>query len=179
MSIPPASPPPGGYYAAPPPPANSGSGGGWKIGGIGCAVIFLLVVIGGVMTVRNFKNQLAHPNKGNIMGTAIAAEKAGMDGAEIQQAITHYHTQNGKYPNSLMELVQDGSLDGKKLHNELDDHSDPGHVSWIYHRPTEGAPDTTPVLEEPYHITVGGTTQPGRLVILLNSRSAGNTASGQ
>ncbi len=176
MSIPPSSsPPPGGYYAAPPPASNSG--GCWKIGGIGCAALFLLALIGGVLMVRNVKNQLAHPEKGSLIGTIAAAGKAGMDGVEIQQAVVRYHSQQGKYPASLMDLVRDGSLDGKKLHNDLDDTPDPGHVSWRYFRPREGAPGTSPILEEPYHITVNGRTQPGHVVILLNGRSGANSYS--
>ena len=178
MSIPPASTPPGGYYAPPPPPPKSGSGGCWKVGGIGCGVLFLLVLIGGILAVRNVKNQMAHPDKGSFIGTAIAAGKAGMDGAIIQKAIASYHARKGKYPATLMTLVEDGSLDGKKLHNDLDDHADPAHLSWTYTKPNEGAADTTPILEEPYHVTVGSTTQPGRIVILLNGKTASGAAGG-
>ena len=178
MSIPPSNPPPGNYYAAPP-PTRSGSGGCWKVGGIGCAVLLVLAIIGGIFAVRSVKDQIAHPVKGTIMGTAVAAGKAGMDGVMIQKAIVNYHTEKGKYPASLMVLVQNGSLDGKRLHNDLDDSPDPAHQSWRYFPPKEGDPATTPILEEPYHVTVGSNTQPGRITILLNGKSSANTAAGQ
>ena len=179
MSIPPNTSPPGNYYSAPPPPAKSGSGGCWKIGGIGCALLLVLAIIGGVAGVRSFKNQLAHPTKGSIMGTAVAAGKASLDGDLIHKAIVSYHAEKGKYPASLMVLVEDGRLDGKRLHNDLDDSPDPAHQSWRYFPPKEGDPDTTPILEEPYHVTVGNNTQPGRITILLNGKSHANSAAGQ
>jgi len=176
---PPNNPPPGNYYAAPPPPAKPGSGGCWKVGGIGCALLLVLAIIGGVVAVRSVKDQIAHPVKGSFLGTAVSAGKAGMDGALIQKAIVNYHTEKGKYPASLMVLVEDGSLDGKRLHNDLDDSPDPAHQSWRYFPPKEGDPDTTPILEEPYHVTVGNKTQPGRITILLNGKSGSSSSVGQ
>ncbi len=73
--------------------------------------------------------------------------------------------------------MEDGSLDGKRLHNDLDDSPDPGHVSWRYTPPAEGAPGTTPILEEPYHITIGGSTQPGKIVVTLDGKSQSDTSS--
>jgi len=178
MNLPPSATPPGGYYVSPPPPNRSSSGGCWKAAGIGCAVIFLLALIGGFLAVRSFKHQLAHPDKNSVIGTAVAAGKAGASGIEIEQAIKEYHTQHGKYPNSLMDMVQEGSLDGKQLHNDLDDSPDPGHLSWHYTKPDEGAPGTTPILEEPYHITIGGNTQTARIVIQLDGKVAANTPGG-
>ena len=35
----------------------------------------------------------------------------------------------------------------------------------------EGAPGETPILEEPYQITIGGSTQSSSLVITLNGRN--------
>ena len=176
---PPNNPPPGNYYAAPPPPAKPGSGGCWKVGGIGCALLLVLAIIGGVVAVRSVKDQIAHPVKGSFLGTAVSAGKAGMDGALIQKAIVNYHTEKGKYPASLMVLVEDGSLDGKRLHNDLDDSPDPAHQSWRYFPPKEGDPVTTPILEEPYHVTVGNKTQLGRITILLNGKSGSSSSIGQ
>ena len=90
------------------------------------------------------------------------AGKAGMDGVRLQQAIAAYHQEKGQYPKTLMQLVQDGRIDGKLLHNDLDDNPNPGHISWRYTRPAEGAPGSTPILEEPYQITMGGSTQSSR-----------------
>ncbi len=187
MSIPPGQtplggyyggpPPPGGYYGAAPPPTKSG--GPWKALGIGCAALFVLILIGGVILVRSVKSQIDHPSKNSILGIGITAGKAGMDGVRIQQAVVLYHQQNGKYPASLMTMVQDGSLDGKLLHNDLDDSPDPVHVSWQYAPPDEGAPGETPILQEKYHITIGGSSAPGKIVISLNGHSQSNTTNPQ
>ncbi len=173
MSILPGQTPPGSYYGGPPPPAKSG--GPWKALGIGCGTFFLLILIGGVVLVRSIKSQIDHPSKNSVLGIGITAGKAGMDGVMIQQAVVRYHQQNGKYPASLMTMVQDGSLEGKLLHNALDDSPDPAHVSWQYAPPDEGAPSNTPILQEKYHITIGGGSQPGKIVITLNGRSQSNT----
>ncbi len=172
-------PPPGGYYSAPP-PRKSGTNG-WKIAGFGCLGLFLIAAVGGVLLVRNIKNNLSHPQKNSVVGMAVLAGQAGLDGAKLQQAIVAYHTQHGAYPKSLTDLYTDGSIDGKLLHNGLDDHNDPAHISWRYTPPAEGAPGNTPILEEPYHITIGGSTAPGKLVIDLNgkSESGQNRVNGQ
>ena len=173
MSIPPNTPP-GGYYAAPPPKPSNGSG--WKIAGFGCLGFFLLAAICGVLLVRNVKNKIANPSKSDAVGVIVLAGQAGLDGAHLRQAIVTYHAQHGRYPKSLMELYTDGSIDGKLLHNGLDDSPDPAHLSWRYTPPAEGAPGSTPILEESYHITLGNTTQPGKLVIDLNGRSQSNSS---
>ena len=175
MSIPPTQPPPGGYYGAPPPQPASSGGGIWKALGIGCAAVFLLVLIAGFFAVRSFKTQLDHPSKNSVFGIGITVGKAVVGGIVIQQAVVRYHQQNGHYPASLLTLVQAGGLDGKVLHNDLDDSPDPGHVSWRYAKPDEGAPGDTPILEEPYHTTIGGGSQPGRIVITLDGRNQTQT----
>lgn len=169
--------PPGGYNAAPPPPSKSGSGRLLAGFGIGCGVIILLAVIGVFLVARKVQQQIAHPSRNSFMGTAINAGKAGMDGAIIRQAIVRYHHQHGHYPATLTTLVQDGSLSAKVLHNDLDDSPDPGHVSWRYVKPDENAPGETPILEEPYHVTLGGRTQPGRIIIALDGRNIPNSPS--
>lgn len=174
-NLPGPSPAPGGYYGVPPPPASKGGGGIWKALGIGCGALFLLMLVGGFLAVRSVKNQIDHPSKNSILGIGITAGKAGVGGMTIQQAVVRYHQQNGHYPASLMTLVQEGGLDGRVLHNDLDDSPDPGHVSWRYAKPDEGAPGDTPILEEPYHITLGGSSQPSKVVITLDGRSQTNT----
>lgn len=110
MSIPPYTPP-GGYPASPPP--KSGSGKILGAFGIGCGALFLLILVGGILAVRSFKQQMEHPTKNSVLGTAITAGKAGMDGAIIRQAVVVYHQQHGHYPKTLLDLVADGSLDGQ------------------------------------------------------------------
>ena len=176
MSIPP-SPPPGGYpsnygpstYGALPP--RKPGINGWKIAGFGCLGLFLLAAVGGILLVRAAKDQLSHPSKNSPLGIGIIAGKAGMDGAHLRQAVVSYHQEKGQYPQSLIQLVTENRIDGKLLHNDLDDNPSPGHVSWRYLRPAEGAPGDTPVLEEPYQITMGGSTQSSRIVITLDGRS--------
>lgn len=176
MSIPPG-PPPGGYYSVPPrkPGVN-----GWKIAGFGCLALFLLAAVGGVLLVRAAKDQFSHPSKNSPLGIGIIAGKAGLDGARLRQAVVAYHQEKGQYPKSLMQLVQEGRVDGKLLHNDLDDDPSPAHISWQYAKPAEGAPGSTPVLEEPYRITMAGSTQASRIVITLDGRSqAGAPTQGQ
>lgn len=176
MSIPPNNlpygTPPGGYTPAPPPRSSGVSG--WKIAGFGCLGLFLLAAIGGVILVRNVKNSISNPQKGSIVGMAVLAGQAAGDGIHLQQAIVAYHTQHGAYPKTLMDLYSDGSIDGKLLHNGLDDSPDPAHVSWRYTPPAEGAPGNTPILEEPYHLTISNTTAPGKIVIDLNGKTEHN-----
>ncbi len=173
MSTPPA-PPPGGYYSAP--PRKSGVNG-WKIAGFGCLGLFLLAAVGGVLLVRKVKDQIDHPSKNSPLGVGIIAGKAGMQGALLRQAVVAYHQEKGQYPKTLMQLVQEGRVDGKMLHNDLDDDPNPGHVSWRYTKPAEGAPGNTPVLEEPYKITMGGSAQSSQIIITLNGQSQAGTPS--
>jgi len=176
MSIPPG-PPPGGYY----PTSIKRSGvSGWKIAGFGCLALFLLAAVGGVLLVRTVKDRISHPSKNDVMGVAIIAGKAGMDGARLRQAIIAYHQEKGRYPQTLMDLVAQGRIDGKMLHNDLDDNPNPGHVSWRYTKPAEGAPGDTPILAEPYRITMGGSSQSSNIVITLDGRNqAGVSSQGQ
>ena len=174
MSIPPNMPP-GGPYASP--SSQPSSGKGWKIAGFGCFGLFLLAALGGVLLVRNFKGKMDHPSKNDIVGMAVLAGQAGIDGAHLRQAVVAYHTQHGTYPKSLMDLYTDGSIDGKLLHNGLDDSPDPAHLSWRYAPPAAGAPGSTPILEEPYHITIGNVTRPGKIIIDLDGKSQSSTNS--
>jgi hypothetical protein len=176
MSIPP-NVPPGGYYAAPP-PKLAGMSGGWKIAGFGCLALFLLAAVGGVLLVNSFKNKLNHPTKNDVVGIAILAGKASVDGARLREAIVVYHSQHGTYPKSLMDLYTEGSIDGKLLHNDLDDSLDPAHLSWHYTQPAEGAPGSAPLLEEPYHTTLGSSIQSAKITITLDGKS-GVTAEGR
>lgn len=177
MSLPPNTPPygtpPGGYYPTPPPLRSSGVNG-WKIAGFGCLGLFLLAAIGGVLLVRNVKHRFANPSKNDFVGVIALAAQATVDGTHLQRAVVAYHTQHGSYPKTLMDLYSDGSIDGKLLHNGLDDSPDPAHVSWRYTPPAEGAPGNTPILEEPYHLTISTTTAPGKIVIDLNGKTEHN-----
>ena len=186
MSIPPNQPPYGTPpnnqppYGQPPygaPPArSSGGGSGWKIAGFGCLGLFLLAAIGGVILVRNVKNSFDHPSKNSIVGIGVLAGKASLDGQHLQQAIVAYHAKHSAYPQTLMDLYSDGSIDGKLLHNGLDDSPDPAHISWRYQPPTEGAPGNTPILQEPYHLTIAGTTAPGKITIDLDGQSQSDSS---
>ena len=176
MSIPPG-PPPGGYDSVPP---RKPGVSGWKIAGFGCLALFLLAALGGVLGVRAVKDRISHPSKSDIVGLTVIATQAGIDGAHLRQAIVAYHQEKGQYPRSLMQLVQEGRVDGKLLHNDLDDDPSPAHISWRYTKPAEGAPGSTPVLEEPYRITMEGSTQSSRIIIRLDGRSqAGAPTQGQ
>ncbi len=177
MSIPPPNTPPpygtppGGYYPA---PKRSSGVSGWKIAGFGCLGLFVLAALGGILLVRNVKNSMANPQKNSIVGMAVLAGQAAGDGIHLQRAIVAYNTQHGSYPKTLMDLYSDGSIDGKLLHNGLDDSPDPAHVSWRYTPPPKGAPGNTPILEEPYHLTISNTTAPGKIIIDLNGKTEHN-----
>ena len=175
----PIGPQPGGYPFNPNtpgssygsvPPQKSGVNG-WKIAGFGCLGLFLLAAVGAVLLGVAARNQYQHPSKNSPLGIGIIAGKASVDGARLHSAIVAYHEEKGKYPTTLEQLVSENRIDGKMLHNDLDDYSSPGHVSWRYIKPAEGAPGNTPVLEEPYKITMGGSTQSSRIVITLDGRS--------
>jgi len=166
MSIPPG-PPSGGYYTSP--PRKSGVNG-WAIAGFGCLTLFLLAAVAGFLLVRATKDQLAHPSKSSPLGIGILVAKATVDGGKLASAIVAYHQDKGHYPQSLTQLVAENRIDGKLLHNDLDDNPSPGHISWKYTKPEEGAPGSTPVLEEPYQMTMGGTTQPSSIIVPLDGR---------
>ena len=175
MSVPPPNYPPNNYppggYSSMPPARPSGGGKGLKIFGFGCLSLFLLLAIGGVLLIRNVKSKLANPQKNDVVGIAILAGQVALQGTQLQQAVVAYHTQHNAYPQSLMDLYTDDSIDGKLLHNALDDSPDPAHVSWRYTPPDEGAPGSTVILEEPYHVTVGGTTSAGKIATTLDGKS--------
>ncbi len=170
MSVPPNDPLSGNSSAYVPAPPRPNKGGGWKIFGIGCLVLFLAAAIGGIVLVRNIKDAVTHPNKGSLIGIGVLAGQAGADGARLQQAIVAYHAAKGHYPRTLTDLVMDGMVDGKLLHNDLDDSPNPGHLSWRYLPPAEGAPGTTPILTETYPLTVAGRTAPQQIVITLDGK---------
>ena len=177
MSLPPSDPLSGNSSPYVPAPPRSNGGGGWKIFGIGCLVLFLAVAIGGIVLVRNVKDAVTHPNKGSLIGIGVLAGQAGADGARLQQAIVAYRAAKGHYPRTLTDLVTDGTVDGKLLHNDLDDSPNPGHISWRYTPPAEGAPGTTPILTQTYQIAVAGRTSPQQIVITLDGKVvSGNNA---
>ena len=165
-NVPPGNVPPGNVPPAPP----RSAGRGWKIFGIGCLVLFLAAAIGGVVLVRNVKDAIIHPNKGSVIGVGVLAGQAGADGARLQQAIVAYRAAKGHYPRTLTDLVTDGTVDGKLLHNDLDDSPNPGHISWRYTPPAEGAPGTTPILAQTYQLAVAGRTAPQQIVITLDGK---------
>jgi len=164
--IPPqGGPGPGGYYYGPPPgrPANSNAGC-LKAFGITCGVLLLLGVIGIALLIKTGGPLIQQAMK---FGTSIA--HAAQNGRTIQHAVVAYHAKNGKYPPNLIALVADGEItDAKILHSDQDANPNPGHISWRYMRPSEGAPGDTPILDLPYQITIGGQTQASHLIINLD-----------
>ena len=165
MSVPPSNPlPPGGYYVQPPPrPANSNSGC-LKAFGITCGVLVLLAIIGGV---------LLYKAGAPLFQQAMGIGQDNLRGKQIQQAVVAYHQKNGKYPPNLTTLVGDGEItDGKILHSTQDPNPNPGHISWRYTPPPEGAPGDTPILSLPYSITVVNQTQRAELGINLDGSTS-------
>lgn len=150
-----SSPPPGNYYPPPVPP-KSGSAGCWKAAGLTCGVLFLLVLIGGVLLVRFGKQQYEHPTRGSILGTTFMAGRAMQDGLKLQRAIVEYQAAHGHYPNTLLDLVREGRIDGKLLHNDLDPKPSVGSISWEYIKPGPGAPGSTTLLTEHYFLDIPG-----------------------
>ena len=178
---------PQGSYTVPTPPSNSGSGGCLKAAGITCGVLLLLIIGFGFWVASVVKQQVSHPNVHNPFGVAVAAAKAATDGIQIQQAILKYHTGTGKYPEQLSDLVPDYLPDGKILHNDLDPNPSPGHVSWTYTKPPEGADPKTPILKFSYDmgVNVGNKSSSEQTVIVYNldgttsSTETQTTGSGQ
>lgn len=181
MSLPPTppAPPPGNYYAPPPPPKNSAAGC-WKAAGLTCGVLFLLGLIGGVLLVRTVKENYAHPSRGSIMGTVFLAGRVARDGQRLQRAIVDFHRAHGHYPNSLLDLVREGDVDGKILHNDLDPNPSPGSISWKYAKPAPGTPGSAPLLTENYSVRVPGgpgSAGNGTITITLDGQ-VGSAAAG-
>ncbi len=180
MSTPPLppTPPPGNPYAPPPPP-KSGSAGCWKAAGLTCGVLFLLALIGGVFLVRTVKENMAHPRRGSIMGTVFLVGRTTQDGLKLQRAIVEYHRAHGHYPGSLLDLVREGRIDGKILHNGLDPNPGPGSISWQYSKPVSGAPGGTPLLTEHYSLQISGAQRgagDGTITVSLDGQVGSTTA---
>lgn len=169
MSNPPSGfPMPGGYY--PPPQRANNNAGCFKAVGITCGVLFVIIAIGLVVMVRYVKGQMTNPGNGPV-GIGIRAGEASQGGLTLQRAIVAYQAKNGHYPKNLMQLVTDGEIDGRVLHNRLDTNPSPAHISWQYTAPAEGAPGNTPILREPYTISFGNQFQQSQIVIDLNGSS--------
>ncbi|BDI32996.1 hypothetical protein CCAX7_50470 [Capsulimonas corticalis] len=155
------------YYQNTPPPSKSNSSGCWKIGGIGCAVVLLLGVVGSVWIFNTFKGVLQ-----STVGTT-------QNGLKIRRAVIDYHDKKGSYPAKLADLVPDYLPSPTILHDASDTNPDPSHISWTYHRPTEGAPPKTPLLENSIVIKIGN-NPPARTSFIINldgtTTSAGQTA---
>lgn len=169
-------PPPGGYYYGQPPqrPVNNNAGC-LKAFGITCGVLLLLGIIGMALLFK-----AGAPVFQQVMKLGQGVVQSQRDGRVIQQAVVAYHQKNGKYPASLMALVADGELtDAKVLHSSQDANPSPGHISWRYMRPDEGAPGDTPILDLPYQVTFAGQTQDSHVIVNLDgttSSSHGTTA---
>ena len=167
-----------GYYATPPssPPASS-SGGCWKAAGITCGVLVSLGLIGGIAAYISIKNAIQHPAKNGIFSLGMNIGKATTDGLHLSRAVVQYHEKNNKYPKTLTDLVLDGETDGKILHNALDTNPSPGHISWRYRKPAEGAPGKTPILEMPYTISFvpNQPSQKGKITITLDGKTVPDT----
>lgn len=173
--------PPDNYYSAPP-PTRSNSSGCWKAAGITCGVLIVLTAVVVFFAVRAAKEAI-HKGTGIFGKTFGAAFDIGIttaNGLKIQQAVVKYHQQHGKYPDTLTDLVADGLVDGKILHSALDTNPDPGHISWTYTKPAEGAPGSTPILKLHYHIVIPGSntqqTQDNDMIINLDGTTGQNTS---
>lgn len=139
-------------------PRNS-SGGCWKAFGITCGVLLVLGVIVIFFAARFVKDSVKdrHGLFGQIAGIGMTAA----NGAAIQQAVVQYHQKHGRYPDALSALVSDGLIDGRVLHSDMDPDPSPGHVSWRYTKPAEGAPGSTPLLKFHFRLNVPtGRNQP-------------------
>ena len=173
FSLPPqGGPPPGSPYYGPPPgrPANSNAGC-FKAFGITCGVLLLLAIIGGV-----FLFKAGAPIFQQAMKFGQSLGQSSVNGRKIQQAVVAYHAKNGSYPPNLTALVADGEItDAGILHSDQDTNPNPGHISWQYHQPAEGAPGSTPILDLPYKITIGGQTQGSDLIINLDGSTPNQT----
>ncbi len=176
---PPPAPPPGNYYPPPvPPPSNSA--GCWKAAGLTCGVLFLLALIGVIFVGQAIRKNMDHPTRGSIIGTGILVFRVTQDGQTLQRAVVQYKGAHGHYPSSLLDLVRDGKVDGKILHNDLDPNPSVGSISWQYSKPAPGAPGNTPLLTEHYLVGVPGgkgSAGSGTITITLDGQ-AGSMAGG-
>ena len=74
------------------------------------------------------------------------------------------------------------SPNGKILHNSLDSDPSPGHITWSYTKPSEGASGITPILELKYTMPFPGSSQQPPLkmssIITLDGRTLSNSGAG-
>lgn len=163
-----------------PPPPKSTSSGCLKAAGIGCGALFLLALVGVFFLVRSVKHEYAHPHRGGLFGTIIIGAQASQDGRKIQQAIVAYRRAHGKYPDTLPQLVADGMIDGKLLHNDLDPNPSPASISWQYVKPGPSTPPDGDLLIEKFQMPVPGAKSQiatGYVVIDLNGNVKNNASS--
>lgn len=188
------NPPSGAPYYTPPPTPQSSSGGCWKAVGITCGVLFVLALIGVFFGVRAVKHAMS--DRHSVFGQAMSLGVTTGNGIKIQQAVVQYHQKHGHYPRALTDLVADGLVDGKVLHSDLDPNPSPGHVSWRYTRPAEGAAGNTEILRLHFRLNMptaanqpppetdiiinldGSTTQPARRRYAPSGYGAGRPSSG-
>lgn len=178
MSTPPPAPPPG--YYPPPVPSRASSSGCWKAAGLTCGVLFLLALVGVIIAGRALKESFTHPTRGSIFGMGVMIGRATVDGKTLQKAIVGFHAAHGKYPNTLLDLVREGRIDGKILHNDLDASPSPASISWHYTKPAPGAPGSTPILTEHYVLDIPGARGSGgsgTITVTLDGET-GSTAGG-
>lgn len=182
MNTPPSDNAPSGAPYTPPQPPKSGSGGCWKAAGLTCGVLFLVALIAVFFVGRAVKENISHSHKGNLFGTLFSTGRATQDGIKIQQAVVAYRKAHGHYPSSLLDLVSEGRIDGKILHNDLDPSPSPTSISWHYTKPAPDAPGSTPLLTEHFRLDIPGSkaqSADSALVITLDGKAGSSTATGQ
>ena len=126
----------------PPPPPPRGDSGCWKWGAIACGGGCALAVIAIILVIV-----LAGPSMKKLVGSAMQfgqdAQYCQTEMTALWQKVEKYHTDKGKYPDKLEQLVPNYVADksGLKLSTK------PTGPDFTYHKPAKDAQPTDIVLE--------------------------------
>lgn len=123
----------------PPPPPPRSSDGCWKWGaitcGVGCAVLVLVVVVGGYFLMKS-------PLVKNIREGAENAKYATTEMKEVWTQVDKFHKDKNKYPDKLENLVPN-YLTKDQLHFSRQ----PTGPEWTYHKPPPDSDSSFIILE--------------------------------
>ncbi len=176
--------PPGGYVTPNSTPPKRGPGC-WAWGLMTCLVV---VIIFAVLFAAGLYKMSKTAQGRKLMGTFSSAVHSGQNmGACMQKmkavrdAVVRYHDHTGKYPANLNALLPDYLASPATLHCDLDSVTDPKHVTFVYTKPKEGAPGSTPLLSFhwKYEIAVGDQSELSEMNVGMTLDGTTNTSQSQ
>jgi hypothetical protein len=131
----------------------------WAIGGVGCLVLFILILaLGGVVlnnALRTKQGKQIITSFKTVIKVSAKVPDCEQRMVTIRQALIRYDLKNARYPESLTDLVPDYLPDASTLHCALDTNPDPSHVSFSYSRPGPGAVSSSPIMTITFSFSLG------------------------